>query len=150
MAPFLAAPDIEWTWKENHELPRWGQKSTDLASIGQPAKLIYPTLVTKDLACKKCGKRDKVQLVQHHAGGCGAFEWTHGIDIDWRWTCCGKHESFANITQMKGHMHQGNLYKCSPVGNHTTGCVTAPLCTACFVCPCASLIAARNRQMDEM
>ena len=95
-------------------------------------------LVTRDLACINCKKKDHVRLLRHHAGGCGAFEWTHGIDIDWRWTCCGKHENL-------GH---GRV--CSPAGSHQKGCVEAPLCTACFVCPCVQLVAARKAQEEEM
>ena len=111
----------------------------DLAAVGLADELIYPTLVTPELVCKTCGRRDRVQMVRHHPGGCGAFAWTHGIDIDWRWTCCGKHESFSH-EQL-----------CRPTGSHPkTGCVEAPLCTACFVCPCKRLIKARKEQMDDM
>ena len=106
-------------------LPRWGRASEDLAAIGLPGTLEYPTLVTSDFACTSCGSAEHVSLVRHHPGGCGAFEWTHGIDIDWRWTCCGKHESFCSEIA------------CRPSGSHPrTGCVEAPLCTACFACPC--------------
>lgn len=107
--------------------------------MGLPETLTFPTLVTADLQCKKCGKRDAVQIVKHHPGGCGAFEWTHGLDIDWRWTCCGKHENFSH----------GQA--CKPGGSHPkTGCVEAPLCVKCFVCPCARLVAARQQQEGEL
>jgi hypothetical protein len=131
---------LSWTWVENHELPRWGQNSADLASVGLPGKLRYPTLVTPKLSCKKCGGRADVRLLRHHPGGCGAFEWTYGIDIDWRWTCCGKHESFQNVRGKR---------KCEPNGQHDTGCVEAPLCTACFTCPCVALIARCKQQEDD-
>ena len=127
-----------WSWIEAHKLPQWGQDSDDLAAIGQPATLCYPVLVTPALNCRVCGKREHVKMLRHHPGGCGAFEWTHGIDIDWRWTCCGKHENFAEVKS------------CSPIGHHKTGCVTAPYCMECFVCPCFSLIASRKRQVDDM
>ena len=129
-----------WTWRAEHELPRWGQGSADpdLASVGQPATLTYPTLVDPTLACKTCGKKDHVRMLRHHPGGCGACEWTHGLDIDWRWTCCGKHQSFANKR------------KCAPNGAHETGCVFAPLCIKCFVCPCVRLIQARKEQEEDM
>ena len=137
------APDepgaiLGWSWFEAHKLPRWGQGSDDLAAIGQPETLCYPVLVTPASSCCVCGKREHVKMLRHHPGGCGAFEWTHGIDIDWRWTCCGKHENFAEVKS------------CSPTGHHKTGCVTAPYCMECFVCPCFSLIASRKRQVDEM
>lgn len=127
-----------WSWIEAHKLPQWGQDSDDLAAIGQPATLCYPVLVTPALNCRVCGMREHVKMLRHHPGGCGAFEWTHGIDIDWRWTCCGKHENFAEVKS------------CSPTGHHKTGCVTAPYCMECFVCPCFSLIASRKRQVDDM
>ena len=130
-----------WQWREHHELPRWGQNSadTDLASIGLSETLTFPTLVTAELKCKVCGRRDNVCMVKHHPGDCHAFEWTHGIDIDWGWTYCGKHEDFRREEL------------CRPNGSHPeTGCVEAPICIKCFKCPCASCIAARKRQFDEM
>ena len=53
-------------------------------------------------------------------------------------TCCGRHESFSHGR------------RCAPAGSHATGCVEAPLCTACFVCPCVRLIAARKAQEEDM
>lgn len=132
---------MDWTWVAQHELPRWGEHSDDLAAIGQPERLTYPTLVTPELACTQCDSRLHVQLLRHHPGDCGAFEWTHGIDIDWRWTCCGEHEDFANID---------TEYKCSPRGAHSSGCVVAPLCTACFRCPCAVQVSRRRMQEQDM
>ena len=128
-----------WVWRAQHELPRWGGQSDDLAAVGLPDKLVFSTFVTAELKCKQCGSRDSVQMLKHHPGGCGAFEWTHGIDIDWRWTCCGKHENFCHEKA------------CTPTGSHPkTGCVQAPLCVACFVCPCAQLIATRKRDLIDM
>ena len=129
-----------WRWRRQHELPRWGRHSTDLASIGLGETLVFATLVTAGLECKACGLREHVTMVRHHPGGCGAFEWScHGIDIDWRWTCCGKHESFTHERL------------CQPTGSHPkTGCVEAPICVKCFVCPCAQLIASRKEQLDDM
>ena len=127
----------EWNWKKNHQLPKWGQRSADrdLASFNQV--LSYPTLVTSSLKCTKCGQRDHVKLLKHHPGKCGACEWTYGIDIDWLWQCCGKHEQLANA----------GPHKCNPYGQHLeTGCVTAPLCTKCFKCPCVASICKRNNQ----
>lgn len=131
-----------WPWREQHELPCWGQNSgpdRDLASIGLDAVLTFPTLVTPELRCKTCGKREDLQMVRHHPGGCGAFEWTHGIDIDWRWTCCGKHESFCHER------------RCSPPGSHPkTGCIEAPICVKCFKCPCVDCIARRLMQLADL
>lgn len=130
-----------WNWREQHELPCWGQSSgpeRDLASIGLDAVLTFPTLVTPELTCRTCGKRDKVQMVRHHPGGCSAFESVHGVDIDWRWLCCGEHESF----------HHGR--PCSPSGSHpTTGCVVAPICIQCFKCPCLDCIARFKWQQGD-
>ena len=128
-----------WDWREQHELPCWGQLSgpnRDVASIGLPAMLTFPTLVTPELTCKTCGSRENVQMVRHHPGGCTAIESTHGVDIDWRWLCCGKHESFHHER------------RCSPPGSHPgTGCVEAPLCIQCFKCPCVDIIARRHWQL---
>ena len=118
-----------------HVLPAWGKESLDLAVPRGTQR--FAALVRPNLACIKCGRRDDVRLLQHHPGSCGAFEWTYGIDIDWRWTCCGKHESFH-------HMRA-----CQPTGFHKTGCVNAPLCSRCFKCPCAALIERRQEQEDN-
>ena len=96
--------------------------------------------MTRSLNCRQCGSRDAVRWVRHHPGGCGAFETgASGLAIDWRWTCCGKHESLSHEKA------------CSPPGSHPkTGCVEAPLCVACFVCPCAALIAERKQDLIDM
>ena len=134
-----SAPKIlGWTYAPKHVLPRWGRGGDDLAAVGLAEALEFDVLVTSSGACVRCGSTRHVRVQRHHPGGCGAFEWTHGLDIDWRWTCCGRHESFSHGR------------RCAPAGSHATGCVEAPLCTACFVCPCVRLIAARKAQEEDM
>ena len=38
-----------WEWIAEHELPRWGVGSGDLAALHLPPTLKYPTLVTPEL-----------------------------------------------------------------------------------------------------
>ena len=133
------APTIlGWQYKPRHLLPRWGRHSDDLAAVALAETLEFAVLVRSDGACVSCGKTKDVTLVRHHPGGCGAYEWTHGIDIDWRWKCCGKHEKF------------GHGRRCAPVGSHETGCVEAPLCSKCFRCPCVQMIKRRKQQEHDM
>lgn len=131
-----------WQYVPEHVLPRWGQgdPDRDLASLSLPAEgLRYPVLVDRLLRCKVCRRREHVQFLRHHPGACGAFATSaNGIDCDWRWTCCGRHESLSH----------GRA--CQPSGGHAaTGCVEAPLCVACHRCPCVALIARREEQMEE-
>ena len=127
-----------WQWKEHHTLRKWGgQRCMDMAATGLPDELIFKTLVTPELKCRRCGKQKNVLMLRHHPGGCGAYEWVYGIDVDWRWTCCGKHEDFSH------------LRKCDPNGSHSSGCVEAPVCVVCFSCPCGTMIEKRRKQDEE-
>ncbi len=128
-----------WEYRAEHVLPPWGKNSDDLAAVHQPDDgLRFAVRVRPDFSCTSCGSRDHVRLIRYHPGSCGAFEWTHGIDIDWRWVCCGKHESLCHERA------------CQPNGYHKTGCVEAPLCSACFTCPCVALIASRKQQLEDL
>ena len=128
-------------WRARHRgmaivLKAWGRGSQDLAAMalgGRRPK--FELGVDEDGMCMCCKSKGHVVMMRTHFG-MGAFEWTHGVDIDWRATCCGKHVDLCDEKY------------CVPNGYHEDGCGVVPVCTRCRVCVCRVCIDRRKKQLD--
>ena len=83
------------------------------------------------------GRAAALRVLRMHPGKASAFEWAHGLDVDWRWDCCGVHEAV------------GTAAACNPPGSHATGCVVMPTCTRCFECSCVRCRRKRREQEED-
>lgn len=91
-----AAGNLTQIYKAKLVLKAWGQKSDDVYAPRGEKYLEFDAVVDDKGKCKTCGSADNVDYLQYHPGKCSAYEWVYGVDIDWRWLCCGKHEDFRH------------------------------------------------------
>ena len=83
-------------YKAKLVLKAWGKHSDDVYAPRGKSVLEFDAVVDEKGKCKTCGLSDDVEYMQYHPGSCGAYEWVYGVDINWRWLCCGKHENLAH------------------------------------------------------